>query len=245
MPEPRPPDPRPLNPQPPDPWPLRKLLLRTPRLTLAPDDDEGLYELAALALRGVHPPGEMPFLVPWTDQPPDEMVRNTLQYFWGQRSRLAPSDWCVNFLVRHQGEVIGLQSMSGKEFAITREVSTGSWLGMAFQRQGFGTEIRAAVLLLAFDHLGVVTARSAAFTDNPASQRVSERLGYRTDGSGVHVRRGERATEIRLVVEPQDFVRPQWSLKVAGMDGCRTLLGAVQPPPGITAHGLRSRPVDL
>jgi len=201
--------------------------MRTPRLTLAPDDDEGLHELAALALRGVHPAGEMPFLVPWTDQPPEDMVRGTLQYFWGQRSRLTPSDWCVNFLVRHQGKVIGSQSMSGKEFAITREVSTGSWLGVAFQRQGFGTEMRAAVLLLAFDHLGAATARSGAFTDNPASLRVSERLGYRTDGSRVHVRRGERTTEIRLALEPHSFVRPQWSLEVEGLDGCQKLLGAV------------------
>lgn len=214
------------DPWPPDPWPLRNLLLRTPRLALAPDDDGGLRELAALALRGVHPPAEMPFLVPWTDLPPDEMMRGTLQYHWGERSRLAPTDWRVNFLVRHQGRVIGAQSVSGKEFAITREVSTGSWLGAAFQRQGFGTEMRAAVLLLAFDHLGAVTARSGAFTDNPASLRVSERLGYHTDGSVVHVRRGERATEIRLALEPHDFVRPEWTLEVEGLDGCRELLGA-------------------
>lgn len=182
MPDPQPPYPWPLDPQPLDPWPLRNLLLRTPRLTLAPDD-EGLHELAALASRGVHPPAEMPFLQPWTDQPPEEMLRGTLQYHWGQRSRLAPSDWCVNFLVRHQGEVI--------------------------------------------DHLGAATARSGAFTDNPASLRVSERLGYRTDGSGVHVRRGERTTEIRLALERRGLVRPRWSLEVDGVDGCRTLLGAV------------------
>lgn len=165
--------------------------------------------------------------MPWTDQPPEELTRGTLQYHWGARSRLAPSDWCVTFLVRHQGRVIGAQSMSGKEFTITREVSTGSWLGAAFQRQGFGTEMRAAVLLLAFDHLGAATARSGAFTDNPASLRVSERLGYRTDGSGVHVRRGERTVELRLALEQQNFVRPQWSLEAAGVDDCRTLLGAV------------------
>jgi hypothetical protein len=31
---------------------LRHLVLRIPRLTLRPDDDEGLYELAAVAVRG-------------------------------------------------------------------------------------------------------------------------------------------------------------------------------------------------
>jgi RimJ/RimL family protein N-acetyltransferase len=209
----------------PDPWPLRRLVLRTPRLTLRPDDDEGLYELAALALRGVHPPQEMPFLFPWTDQAPDDLVRSTVQYHWGARSRLTPSDWNVNFLVRHDGRVIGTQGLSAKAFPITREVSSGSWLGCAHQRQGFGTEMRAAVLLLAFDHLGATTARSGAFTDNPASLRISEQLGYRRDGANTHVRRGTAATEIRLVLKPSHFTRPPWTLTVDGLDACRHLLG--------------------
>ena len=211
----------------PDPWPLRHLVLRTPRLTLRPDDDEGLYELAALALRGVHPPQEMPFLSSWTDQAPDDLVRGTVQHHWGARSRLTPSDWNVNFLVRRDGHVIGAQGLSAKEFPITREVSSGSWLGVAHQGQGFGTEMRAAVLLLAFDHLGATTARFGSFTDNPASLRISEKLGYRRDGANTHVRRGTAATEIRLVLEPSRFVRPEWTLTVDGLDGCRQLLGAV------------------
>ncbi|MGH3831194.1 MAG: GNAT family N-acetyltransferase [Pseudonocardiaceae bacterium] len=209
------------------PWPLRHLVLRTPRLTLRPDDDEGLYELAALALRGVHPPGEMPFLFPWTDQAPEDLARGTLQHHWGARSRLTPADWNVSFLVRHDDRVIGAQNLVAKDFAITREVSTGSWLGGAHQRQGFGTEMRAAVLLLAFDHLGAATARSGAFTDNPASLRTSEKLGYRGDGTSTRARRGTAATEIRLVLGAASFVRPQWSLDVAGLEGCRELLGAL------------------
>jgi RimJ/RimL family protein N-acetyltransferase len=213
----------------PDPWPLRHLVLRTPRLTLRPDDDEGLHELAALALQGVHPPEQMPFGVPWTDQPPDELVRGTLQYHWHVRSRLTPADWEIHFLVRREGRVIGSQGLTGKQFAITREVSTGSWLGMAHQGRGYGTEMRAAVLALAFDHLGAGTARSGAYTDNAASLRVSEKLGYRVDGTHIVVRRGTPATEIRLLVEPDHFVRPEWTLDVSGLDGCQALLDAVAP----------------
>jgi RimJ/RimL family protein N-acetyltransferase len=210
----------------PDPWPLRDLVLRTPRLTLRPDDDDGVYELAELALGGVHPAEEMPFAVPWTDKPSEDLVRETVQYHWATRAVFGAANWRIQFLVRHQGKVIGEQNLSAREFAITRTVSTGSWLGLASQRQGFGTEMRAAVLLLAFDHLGAVLARSGAFVDNPSSARVSEKLGYRTDGSNTWVRRGERATETRLVLEPEHFVRPRWVLDVAGVDGCRELLGA-------------------
>ncbi|PZS38326.1 MAG: N-acetyltransferase [Pseudonocardiales bacterium] len=209
-----------------EPWPLRHLVLRTPRLTLRPDDDAGLYELAALALRGVHPPEEMPFLTPWTDQAPDDLVRISLQHFWHARAYLTATDWSVNFLVRHDGQVIGTQNLSGMEFAITREVSSGSWLGIAHQRHGYGTEMRVAVLLLAFDHLSATIARSGAFADNAASLRLSEKLGYRTDGANTVARRGTAATEIRLVLHPSRFVRPEWTLQVDGLDGCRQMLGA-------------------
>ncbi len=201
-------------------------MLRTARLTLRPSDDEGLYELAALSLRGIHPPERMPFLQPWTDQAPDELVRGVVQHNWAARSRLQPTDWSVGFLARCDDQVIGVQDLSAKDFAITREVSTGSWLGSAHQRRGFGTEMRAAVLLLAFDHLGATAARSAAYADNPASLRVSAKLGYRRDGADTFARRGKAATEVRLLLEASHFVRPEWTLEVDGLDGCRGLLGA-------------------
>jgi RimJ/RimL family protein N-acetyltransferase len=139
-----------------------------------------------------------------------------MQYYWGARSRLTASDWNVNFLVRYADQVIGAQGLSAKAFPILGVVSSGSWLGCAHQRQGFGTEMRAAVLLLAFDHLGATTARSGAFTDNTASLRISEKLGYRTDGSNTYARRGVAATEIRLVLEPSHFIRPEWTCRRLG-----------------------------
>lgn len=209
-----------------EPWPLRHLVLRTPRLTLRPDDDAGLYELAALARGGIHPPEQMPFLTPWTDQAPDDLVRGIVQHSWAGRSQLTASDWGINFLVRHDGRVIGTQGLSAKDFAITREVSTGSYVGIAHQRRGFGTEMRTAVLLLSFDHLGATIARSGAFADNEGSLRLSEKLGYRTDGANTVARRGKAATETRLVLDPSHFVRPEWTLHVEGLDGCRQMLGA-------------------
>jgi RimJ/RimL family protein N-acetyltransferase len=214
--------------QPPiDPWPLRHLLVRTPRLTLRPDDDEGLYELAAVAVRGIHPPEQMPFGQPWTDQAPSDLARGVIQYNWARRSELTSSMWKINFLVRHGGVVIGTQELMAQDFAVTREVSTGSWLGMEHQRRGFGTEMRAAVLQLAFDHLGATSARSAAYFDNPASLRLSEKLGYRTDGTATFARRGASATEIRLLLTAEQFIRPGWTLEVEGLDSCREMLSAV------------------
>ncbi|WP_028924440.1 GNAT family N-acetyltransferase [Pseudonocardia acaciae] len=211
-----------------DPWPLRALRLRTPRLELRPDDDAGLFELAEQARGGVHPPEQMPFDVPWTDADPRDIGRNVLQHFWSQRAALRPAEWSLHFLIRVGGRVIGVQSVSGTNFAVTREVTTGSWLGIRHQRQGYGTEMRAAVLALAFDHLGARTARSSAFVDNPASLAISHRLGYCPDGSMTAIRRGAVAEQVRLLLTWEEFQghRPAWRPEVEGLAGCRGLLGA-------------------
>lgn len=207
-------------------WPLRNLVLRTPRLELRPDDDDGLFELVEVAYGGVHPPEQMPFAVPWTDADPRYMGRGSLQFFWAQRARLAPEAWSVNFLIRLDGRVVGMQTVTGIDFAVTREIETGSWLGLEFQRKGVGTEMRAAVLQFVFDHLRARRARTSAFTDNVASNRVSERLGYRVDGSATMARRGQPADLVRFVLEPAHFVRPGWTIETAGVAGCLGLLGA-------------------
>lgn len=209
-----------------DPWPLRHLVLRTPRLELRPDDDEGLLELAEVAAAGIHPAGATPFDDPFTDEAPGELERGVLQRNWAKRAELGPDSWHLSFLVRHQGRVLGMQRLTAVEFALSREVRTGSWLGMAHQGKGFGTEMRAAVLALAFDHLGARQARSEAFVDNPASIAVSRRLGYREDGTQTKIRRGAAATEVRLLLAAAEFRRPDWTLAVDGLDACRELLGA-------------------
>jgi hypothetical protein len=82
------------------------------------------------------------------------------------------------------------------------------------------------VLMFAFGELGAVAARSGAFTDNIASLRVSDKLGYRRDGTTTAARRGARAEEVRLLLGAGGLVRPGWPLEVEGVDGCRGLLGA-------------------
>ena len=208
-----------------DPWPLRHLVLRTPRLELRPDDDAGLLELAEEAQRGVHPPELMPFVTPWTDADPPELARGVVQHHWSVRAALAPERWTVNFLVRLDGRVIGMQGLGAGGFAVTREVRTGAWIGLRHQGRGIGTEMRAAVLAFAFDHLGAVRARSAAFSDNPASLRVSEKLGYRRDGTETFVRRGRTTEDVRLLLTPDAFRRPAWTLRVEGVAGCLPMLG--------------------
>lgn len=212
-----------------DPWPLRHLVLRTPRLELRPDDDQGLFELAEEARLGVHPPELMPFVTPWTDGGPEERALSTLRWFWRKRAELTAQNWSLGLLVRCDGRVVGMQGLGSTDFAVTREVMTGSWLGLRHHGHGVGTEMRAAALMFAFDHLAALRARSAAFHDNPASLRVSEKLGYRRDGTEVFARRGEPVEDRRLLLDPADFRRPPWDLEVEGVEACLPVLGAAQP----------------
>jgi len=85
--------------------------------------------------------------------------------------------------------------------------------------------MRAAVLAFAFDHLGAVRARSAAFTDNTASLRVSEKLGYRRDGTETLVRRGRPTEDVRLLLDRDAFRRQTWTLEVEGVEACLPMLG--------------------
>lgn len=210
-----------------DPWPLRNLVLRTPRLELRPDDDDGARELAELALGGIHPPERMPFNVAWSDATDAELPRNVLQHLWHRRAQLRPDEWTLSLLVRLDGRVVGLQDLGASRFATTLEVSSGSWLGMVHQGQGIGTEMRAAILLFAFDHLGAEQARSGAFTDNAASLAVSRKLGYLDDGTETTTPRERRAVEQRLLLPRERFAayRPGFTLEVEGLAACRPLLG--------------------
>ncbi|SOJ57338.1 Putative succinyl-CoA transferase [Mycobacterium simulans] len=71
------------------------------------------------------------------------------------------------------GMVVGVRSLIGKDFPITRQVGTGSWLRLRSPGRGYGTEMRAAALYFAFSELGAQVATSASYVDNPASIAVS------------------------------------------------------------------------
>jgi RimJ/RimL family protein N-acetyltransferase len=77
-------------------------------------------------------------------------------------------------------------------------VATGSWLGLPCQRQGLGKEMRAAILALAFTHLGALSAVTGAFTDNTAAIKASKALGYHHDGYETADRDGTRVLAHRF-----------------------------------------------
>lgn len=207
-------------------WPLYGLRLRTPRLELRLPGLGLMDELASVAAHGVHDPDRMPFNVPWTDGTPDEVGRAVLQHLLGTVADWSVQDWTLSLAVLHEGKVIGRQDLMGRRFGVRRQAETGSWLGLPYQGRGFGTEMRAAALHLAFAGLDARYAVSAAMTDNPRSLGVSRRLGYLDDGLETEVVRGAPVTLRRLRLD-----RARWEahrsvdVTVEGLDACRAEFG--------------------
>jgi len=201
-----------------DVWPLFGLEIRTPRLTLRPVRDDDLPGLTDAALDGIHDPAVMPFSMPWTDQPREQLIRETARFLWQQRAGVTPARWSVNLAILLDGVPIGLQDVGATDFAVTRTVASGSWLTRAQQGKGLGVEMRAGMLQFAFDHLHAEVAVSDAAVWNAASLGVSRRLGYRDNGlQRVVGRPGELVESQQLRLPREDFIRPPWTIEVSGL----------------------------
>lgn len=207
-------------------WPLYGLRVTTPRIELRFPDDDDLAELAEAAADGVHDPATMPFAIPWTDAAPPALQQNLLRHHWRQRANWQADEWSCLLVLVVDGEVVGAQDLLGSSFAVTRTVTTGSWLCRRLHRRRLGSEMRAAVLHLAFAGLGAERACSSAWIDNPASLGVSALLGYRSNGRRLKVRRGEAAWTEDLVLDRADWAASRRDdITIEGLEPCLELFG--------------------
>jgi RimJ/RimL family protein N-acetyltransferase len=196
-------------------WPLHGLTLRTPDLVL-----RGMTEADALALAGVVPDD-----VTGDPSHPD-LGHRVEQTYWRQLGTWSPDDWVLAFTVLRDGELLGVQALEGKDFAVRRVVDSYSWLVTAARGQGVGKQMRTAVLDLAFRGLGAAYAISEAYADNAASLGVSRALGYVENGFAVEKRDdGSGAVRMEHVVLAAPDWSPRWTVQVEGLEPCLPLLG--------------------
>ncbi len=209
------------------PFPIFDLRIVTPRLELRlPTDAEMLDQLKAVE-SGIHDLAQVPFHTDWVSKPSPQREREFLQFHWSQRASWQPDNWNLILACFIDGVAVGSQSIAGANFNTLRSVNTGSWLGKAQQGQGFGTEMRAAVLELGFVGLGATLATSGARLENAASLGVSRKLGYRDNGR-IPVMMGDQpTTEQLLALTREDWAanRPDINIEIIGLDGCRDMFG--------------------
>ena len=139
------------------PHPLTRLRLRTPRLELRLATVIELRQLYQVAAAGIHDPGFMPFEIRLDGRPgrgglPRLRTSRTLAAF-------SPETGELGLVAFHDGRPIGVQACWR---SVRRRPDGGHRLlaRRACQGRGLGTEMRAAVLTLAFDGLGGASARA-------------------------------------------------------------------------------------
>ncbi|GAA3514365.1 GNAT family N-acetyltransferase [Actinocatenispora rupis] len=208
-------------------YPPLNVEIRTPRLTLAGATDELLERLVPVVRAGIADVEPLPFDDPisfYADSPEREW--QWLQSIWRGRGRVTPDAWRLYFAVLVDGEAVGMQDLTASNFTRFGTVSTSSWLAPGSRGRGLGTEMRAAILHLAFAGLGAREAGSDAFVDNEASNRVSRGLGYEPNGTDWDTRRGEaaRIQQWRLTRETWERTRRD-DIHLSGVRECLPVLG--------------------
>ena len=217
-----------------DVFPPFRLLIAGGPLELRVLRDDDLPELVEVVRGGIQDPtGPMPFLQAWHQQPfrpdaPDGFPTTSLAWWWTQRAQFAPDDWRLAMTVRRDGTLVGMQDMHARDFAQTRHIETGSWLGLSHHGQGTGTLMRQLVVGFAFDELGALECESGYIVGNHASAAVSRKTGYTENGRRRIVQQTEQGkvgvSEQRVLVTPATYVRPDSDVAVTGADALRRFL---------------------
>lgn len=215
-------------------WLLFGIRLRCAHVELRPAREHDLAQLAAIFPDDAeHDPN-----VPMLDglSLPNNRKRLVLQGYWGALGSWSVDSWCLNFVVSVDGRTVGVQSLEADHFPELRVVDSGSWLAADSRRQGVGRAMRAAVLALAFDHLGAAAAVSSAREDNLASLGVSRSLGYRDNGVSA-----SRAPTGPCTLRHMRLRREDWqasgrgaTVEVHGVSRCGPWFGVEMPLTGDT-----------
>lgn len=214
-------------------YPPLDLRITTPRLELRGATDDLLERLAPAVRQGkatADPP-------PWDDPSafyeldPDERVRRWLQGIWRGRGTVRPDRWRLYFVVMVDGEPVGMQDLTGNEFDSFGTVESTSWVSSDVRRRGIGTEMRSAILHLAFDGLGAEEAHSEAAVDNAGSNGVSKRLGYERNGTAWATHQGQPVLGQRWRLGRETWAASRrHDIEMSGVEGCRATLGLGEKP---------------
>lgn len=207
-------------------WPLYGLTITTPQLELRLPVAEEIAALAQVAAQGIQPPGEPHFQGDWLYEGSPRVERNLLQSLAGDIANWDADDWSLGLAAFHDGQPIGLQHIFSKHFAATRGFGTGVWLGLVYQGQGLGTEMGRAALKLGFDSLGGQESYIGAWSDNRASLRMMEKLGFQHNGQYRQLRGGLGVEDRRMRLPRERWRADEHpDIMVDGLAPCLEMFG--------------------
>ena len=200
----------------------------TPRLELRAASDQRLDDLVPLVAAGKAtadpPPSDDPSS--FYEPDPDVRVDRWLQAIWRGRGTVRADVWRLVFVVYLDDEPVGQQDLTGHDFNDFGTVESSSWVTSDRRGEGIGTEMRAAILHLAFEGLGAREAHSEGAMNNVASNAVSQRLGYQRNGVGWATHQGMPVLGQRWRLTREDWLpNRRRDIELTGVDACRRAFG--------------------
>ena len=208
-------------------YPLFNMRVATPKLELRAATDDLLEQLAPVVAAG-HATAEPP---PWDDPSsfyetdPDVRVQKWMQGIWRGRGTVTENRWRLHFVVIVDAQPVGMQDLIGDQFNVFGTVESSSWLATNMRQKGIGTEMRSAILHLAFEGLGAKEAQSEAALENAGSNGISERLGYERNGTSWATHQGRPVNGQRWLLQRTTWQASRRSdIALTGIDECRSVL---------------------
>jgi RimJ/RimL family protein N-acetyltransferase len=206
-------------------WPLFDLRLASPELTLRPMTEADLTTICDLLPEDLEQDPAATTYAITAERISRGIV--THQGYWKAYGTWQPAAWRLNFVVRAAGEILGVQELEGNDFLTLRTVDTSSFLVRQARGRGYGKQMRAAVLALAFGPLQAQAAITSAWHDNHASLGVSRALGYRPNGESLHARADQVDVMLHMRLPRADWLASGAGdhVTISGFEACRPLFG--------------------
>lgn len=156
----------------------RQPVIQTARLVLRPlriGDDARIFELIANweVLR-------------YLSSPPWPYERDHARAFVDMRTQPDPD--VITSVITHDGALVGIIDAAIKPASAAqplRGYAIGYWLGQPYWGQGFMSEAAHPFVAHVFDVTGEDTIYSGALSENIASLRIQEKLGFVQDGEAT------------------------------------------------------------
>ena len=145
----------------------KRLILRKPKLSDWKDVVEGVGNLD-VSKRTENIP------YPYSKKNALEWLKRSIKK-WGKK------DYCLSIELKSEKKIIGSIDLSDVD-KFKGTATTGSWINKKYWKKGYITEAKIAANEFAFNELKLRKLNSTVFTDNKASNKTQQRMGYRFEG---------------------------------------------------------------
>ena len=148
-------------------------VIRTPRLILRALGEHDLADVAELA--GDWDVASMTARIPYP-----YTLQDARQWLHG----LEDGEFVRAITAASDGRLLGITGYLPSHDGTAAEI--GYWIGKPYWGNGYATEAARSLVNYCFDRADFTTLTCCHFTDNPASARVIEKLGFTDDGTCSH-----------------------------------------------------------